>query len=127
MQNSPDNIRSKVSQLLLQHYSSLNPEFQSKQCNYEMLDTFYNVIGDSELKNLFSEIEPYINGHSAVLKNIIRVNTENFIFNQPAYLFVYFSLWHWNNKIINGWPYDFDSLLAVVTLSGYSSSIVYGA
>lgn len=38
-----------------------------------------------------------------------------------------FSLWHWNNKIINGWPYDYESLLSVIRWSGYSSSLLYGS
>lgn len=126
MQDSTD-IRTKVNQMLLRHYSGLNPNFKTEQCNYKMLDSFYNVIGDAELKDLFNEIEPYIQGHSAELKSIINVNTNSFIFNQPAYLFVYFSLWHWNNKIVNGWPYDYESLISVIKWSGYSINILYNS
>ena len=126
MQDSTD-IRAKVNQMLLRHYSGLNPNFKTEQCNYKMLDSFYNVIGDAELKDLFNEIEPYIQGHSAELKSIINVNTNSFIFNQPAYLFVYFSLWHWNNKIVNGWPYDYESLISVIKWSGYSINILYNS
>lgn len=126
MQNSTE-IRAKVSQMLLNHYCSLNPEFRSEHCNYKMLETFYNVIGDTELQDLYGEIEPYIKGHSADLKFIIDDNSENFIFGQPAYLFVYFSLWQWNNKIINGWPYDYESLVSVIRWSGYSLNILYDA
>ena len=126
MQNSTE-IRAKVSQILLNHYCSFNPEFHSEQCNYKMLETFYNVIGDTELQDLYGEIVPYIKRHLADLKFIIHDNVENFIFSQPAYLFVYFSLWHWNNKIINEWPYDYESLESVIRWSGYSLNILYDA
>ena len=84
MQDSTD-IRAKVSQMLLRHYSGLNPYFDTEQCNYKMLESFYNVIGDAELMDLFNEIEPYIQGHSAELKSIINVNTNSFIFNYLVY------------------------------------------
>lgn len=126
MQNS-SNIREQVSQVLLNLYSSLNPEFQTEQCNYTMLETFYNVIGDIEMQGLYDEIDPYIQGHTDILRSIIQMNQKSFIFNQPAYLFVYFSLWHWNNKIIDSWPYDYESLLSVIRWSGYSTNILYDA
>lgn len=126
MQNSVG-IREQVSQVLLNLYTALNPEFQTEQCNYAMLDTFYNVIGDIELQGLYDEIYPYIQGHTDILRSIIQMNQRNFIFNQPAYLFVYFSLWHWNNKIIDSWPYDYESLLSVIRWSGYSTNILYDA
>lgn len=126
MQDSTD-IRTQVSKMLLRHYSGFNPNFDIEQCNYKMLESFYNVIGDAELMDLFNEIEPFIQVHSAELKNIINVNTNSFIFNQPAYLFVYFSLGHWNNKIVNGWPYDYESLISVIRWSGYSINMLYNS
>lgn len=126
MQDSTD-IRTQVSKMLLRHYSGLNPNFDTEQCNYRMLESFYDVIGDSELKGLYNEIEPYIQGHSAELKSIINLNIDSFIFNQPAYLFVYFSLWHWNNKIVNDWPFDYESLISVIRWSGYSASLLYNS
>lgn len=126
MQDSID-IRERVTHQLLTLYISLNPEFQKEQFNNSMLETFYDVIGDNELKGLYKEIFPYIRQHSSILRNIIHINTNSFIFNQPAYLFVYFSLWHWNNRIVEGWPYDNESLKSVVRWSGFSLNILYGA
>lgn len=126
MQDS-SSIREKINQLLLNKYIGLNPSFKSSQCNYTMLDTFYNVIGDIELQNLYPIINPYLDGHSAMLSIIIESNNQKFIFNQPAYLLVYFSLWHWNSKIINEWPYDYESLESILRCSGYSSNLLNGA
>ena len=126
MQDSTD-IRQRVSHQLLTLYLSLNPNFHKEQCNYAMLETFYDVIGDEELQSLYNEIYPYIKAHSSVLRGIINVNNQNFIFNQPAYLLVYFSLWHWNNQIVEEWPYDSESLKSVIRWSGFSSNILYGA
>lgn len=120
-------IREQCSCILLNLYSCMNPNFQKEQCNYKMLDTFYNVIGDSELEGLYTEMTPYIRKHSDMLKQVIQCNKDRFIYDQPAYLFVYFSLRHWNNKIINGWPYDYETLVSIVRTSGYSSNILFGA
>lgn len=120
-------IRERYSYTLLYLYSIMNPTFQKGQCDYKMLDTFYNVIGDSELEGLYAEMTPYIQKHSEILKQVIHFNMDRFIYNQPAYLFVYFSLWCWNNKIINGWPYDYDTLASIVRSSGYSTDILFDA
>lgn len=126
MQDSKD-LRSYISDLLLSQYVILNPNFRKDLCNYRMLETFYNIIGDSELRDLQSQIEPYIVEHTSMLKKVIETNAEKFIFNQPAYLFVYFCLWHWNKKIVTEWPYDYESLMSVLRWSGYSSNIVFDA
>lgn len=126
MQDS-DDIRRLISNQLLNRYVGLNPDFREDHCNYRMLETFYNIVGDSDLRDLQSQIEPYIEAHATVLKKVIEANAQKFIFSQPAYLFIYFGLWHWNRKIVTEWPYDYESLLSVLRWSGYSSNIVFDA
>ena len=113
--------------MLLQQYARLNPEFIPDDCNYGMLNTFYNVVGDKELKEQIQLIAPFIQDHSDVLKKIILANHQQFIFSQPAFLLVNFLLYYCNNKIIEEWPYDYESLVSVVRWSGYSLNILYDA
>jgi len=126
MQDSTD-IRAKYSNMLLQQYASLNPEFILDDCNYGMLNTFYNIVGDVELKEQMQVIIPFIQDHSDILKKIILANHQQFIFSQPAFLLVNFLLYYCNNKIIDEWPYDYESLVSVVRWSGYSLNILYDA
>lgn len=125
MQDSTD-IRAQFSSMLLQQYACLNPEFIQDNCNYRMLNTFYNLVGDTMLKEQFDLITPFIQNHSEELRSIIRANQQQFIFSQPAFLFVNFLLYYCNNKIIERWPYDYESLVSVVRWSGYSTNILYG-
>lgn len=118
------NIRDEVNQLLVRRYKDFNPGFNSDKCDYRMLNAFYDVIGDSEILTLYGNMDSYLLNHSDYLKKVISLNLEAFIFDQPAYLFVYFSLWHWNNQIINQWPYDYESLLSVVRWSGFSVNAI---
>lgn len=120
-----ENIRSEVTSILIKRYSDLNSEFKKEDCDFVMLDSFYDVIGDAELDNLYVIMDSYLQDRSEILKNIIYQNSVQFIFNQPAYLFVFFSLFHWNDKIINEWPYDYESLLSVLRWSGFSTNILY--
>lgn len=122
-----ENIRSVVTSILIKRYSDLNPEFKKEDCDFVMLDSFYDVIGDAELENLYAIMDSYFQGRSTILKSIIYQNSVQFIFNQPAYLFVFFSLFHWNSRIINEWPYDYESLVSVIRWSGYSLNILYDA
>lgn len=119
------NIRSEVTSVLIKRYSEFNTDFKKDDCDYEMLDSFYEVIGDVELEGLVTMIDSYLSSRSVVLKQIIHQNSVQFIFNQPAFLFVFFSLFHWNNKIINDWPYDYESLLSVLRWSGFSANVLY--
>lgn len=102
-----------------------NTDFKKDDCDYEMLDSFYEVIGDVELERLVTIIDSYLLSRSVVLKQIIHHNSAQFIFNQPAFLFVFFSLFHWNTKIINDWPYDYESLMSVLRWSGFSAGVLY--
>lgn len=122
-----ENIRSEVTSILIKRYSDINSEFKKEYCDFVMLDSFYDVIGDTELGKLYVVMDSYLQVRSALLKSIIYQNSTQFIFNQPAYLLVFFSLFHWNNKIINGWPYDYESLVSVIRWSGYSMNILYDA
>lgn len=118
------NIRSEISSVLIKRYSELNTDFKKDDCDYEMLDSFYEVIGDVELEGLVTMIDSYLSSRLVVLKQIIHQNSVQFIFNQPAFLFVFFSLFYWNNKIINDWPYDYESLQSVLRWSGFSANVL---
>ena len=114
-------------QELQELYHSVNPTFDKNEQSNTMLDVFCDAIGDEQIAESREDVAPYIIKHKAELVKIIGANSDRFIFNQPSFLLVYFALWRWSNRIIENWPYDHESLLAVVSWSGYSTDICCSA
>lgn len=124
---SSESFLSRFGSNLQVMYQDINPLYKVEDYDSKMLNTFVNVIGIDGIGASSDEFKSYIIQHRQELKQIVSLNSKSFIFNQPSYLLVFFSLQKWTNRLVEKWPYDYESLKKILIWSGYSMDILYNS
>ncbi|TRU17047.1 MAG: hypothetical protein EWV58_05870 [Microcystis aeruginosa Ma_MB_F_20061100_S19] len=102
--NQVTQVRNEINTSLTQLYESLigNTSGIDYQFNVELLDAYH----DKHSKELYPEIEKFINDRPFITSRINERVNDNYLFQQPVILFLYWLVKNHDNETTKSWPYE---------------------